>query len=127
MPAALLRAVFHRPPLGYKMERKNRLKNVAPDDKAAKALLNGRLMDGDFAAWKAKTVTTVQRIEEQIKALKTEHFSVEELARSGPVWRGAIAMIWQNVDANTKKEIQRALWPDGLWYSLSCGSLNHKT
>jgi FixJ family two-component response regulator len=25
MPAALLRAVFHRPPLGYKMERKNRL------------------------------------------------------------------------------------------------------
>ena len=62
MPAALLRAVFHRPPLGYKMERKNRLKNVAPDDKAAKALLNGRLMDGDFAAWKAKTVTTVQRI-----------------------------------------------------------------
>ena len=53
MPAALLQAVFHRPPLGYKMERKNRLKNVAPDDKAAKALLNGRLMDGDFAAWKA--------------------------------------------------------------------------
>ena len=46
------------------MERKNRLKNVAPDDKAAKALLNGRLMDGDFAAWKAKTVTTVQRIED---------------------------------------------------------------
>jgi hypothetical protein len=34
------------------MERKNSLKNVAPDDKAAKALLNGRLMDGDFAAWK---------------------------------------------------------------------------
>jgi hypothetical protein len=66
------------------MERKNRLKNVAPDDKAAKALLNGRLMDGDFASWKAKTVTTVQRIEEQIKALKTEHFSVEELPRSGP-------------------------------------------
>jgi hypothetical protein len=64
MPAALLRAVFHRPPLGYKMERKNRLKNVAPDDKAAKALLNGRLIDGDFAAWKAKTVTTVQRIED---------------------------------------------------------------
>jgi hypothetical protein len=66
------------------MKRKNRLKNVAPDDKAAKALFNGRLMDGDFAAWKAKAVTTVQRIEEQIKALKTEHFSVEELARSGP-------------------------------------------
>ena len=46
------------------MERKNSLKNVAPDDKAAKALLNGRLMDGDFAAWKGKTVTTVQRIED---------------------------------------------------------------
>jgi hypothetical protein len=30
------------------MERKNRLKNVAPDDKAAKALLNGRLMDGAY-------------------------------------------------------------------------------
>jgi hypothetical protein len=44
------------------MERKNRLKNVAPDDKAAKAVLNGRLMDGDFAAWKAKTVTTVQSL-----------------------------------------------------------------
>jgi len=27
------------------MERKNRLKNDAPDDKVAKALLNGRLMD----------------------------------------------------------------------------------
>jgi len=127
MPAALLRAVFHRPPLGYKMERKNGLKNVAPHDKAVKALLNGRLIDGDCAAWKARTVTTVQRIEGQIKALKTEHFSVEELARSGPSGVVPIAMIWQNVDANTKKEIQRALWPDGLWNSLSCGSLNHKT
>jgi hypothetical protein len=64
------------------MERKNRLKNVAPDDKAAKALLNGRLMDGDFAAWKAKTVTTVQRIEDN-------HFPVAMTVfqtAADPIW-----------------------------------------
>ena len=82
MPAALLRAVFHRPPLGYKMERKNRLKNVAPDDKAAKALLNGRLMDGDFAAWKAKTVTTVQHIEDNHFPVAMTVFQTADLSRN---------------------------------------------
>jgi site-specific DNA recombinase len=87
------------------------------NSKAVEALLNGRLTDADFTAWKAKSVITVQRIEDQIKALESEHFSVEELARSGPSGVVPIAMIWQNVDGNTKKEIQRALWPDGIWYS----------
>jgi len=82
--------------------------------KAIKAKLLGELSEEDFKAVKASIESETVRLENQVKALDTEVCTMEELVKQTDAEVIKFGESWKAAPARRKREIQSALFPEGL-------------
>lgn len=87
------------------------------NQKGITAFLNGTLSEEDLQAIKNSVNEQMQLIQEQLRSLKTEEVTMEALMEETREQIMNLAATWQKSNLNVRKELQFALFPDGLRYS----------
>jgi site-specific DNA recombinase len=93
---------------------------------AIKAKLTGGLSDEDFDSIKATNAEEAAAIEKQLTALESEKNMMEELIEQSQRELVDLVNAWRKSGAVQKRELQTALFPDGLAWSHESGFLNSK-
>lgn len=97
---------------------KNRLKeNEALNLRAIEALIKGELSKDDLEKFKAANGKSNADMEDQLKALQSEYFTMEQLIADARRSIVNLAKNWLEADLARRQEIQTALFPDGLVFS----------
>jgi hypothetical protein len=96
----------------------NRLnENNALNLRAIEARIKGDLSADDFEKFKGANNKTISDIEEQLKALQSECFTMAQLMADARRSIVNLAKTWLEADLARRQEIQTALFPDGLVFS----------
>ena len=96
----------------------NRLnENNALNLRAIEARIKGDLSTDDFEKFKAANSKTNSDIEEQLKALQSECFTMAQLMVDARRSIVNLAKTWLEADLARRQEIQTALFPEGLVFS----------
>ena len=80
------------------------------------ARVRGTLNDTDFRTMKASIDAEIDRIEQQIKSLDSERCTMEELVAQTEREVINFGESWKQANPKRKREIQNALFPEGLVY-----------
>jgi hypothetical protein len=96
----------------------NRLnENRALNLSASEARIKGELSADDLAKFKEANDKHISDAEEQLKALQSECFTMEQLMADARCSIMNLAKTWLEADLARRQEIQTALFPDGLAFS----------
>jgi hypothetical protein len=85
---------------------------------AIKAKVEGKLSDEDFATMKESIRLETAAIEEQRKSLDSEAATMQELIDGSQNYYLNLVQSWMKAGVNEKQQLQNAVFPDGLAYSL---------
>jgi DNA invertase Pin-like site-specific DNA recombinase len=93
---------------------------------AVKAKLTGELCAEDFDSLKQSNAKEISEIKHQISSLESQKNVMQELI--GQSQRELVDLVgaWKKAGITTKKELQSALFPDGLAWCHEFGFLNSK-
>jgi site-specific DNA recombinase len=91
------------------------------NQRAIKARLMGELSEEDFKSFKASTEAETERLQEQIRALDSERSTMEELVKQADREIIDLGESWRSAPPRRKREIQTALFPEGLAYDPESG------
>ena len=106
---------------------KARLEGIRRLNSAAiKAKLTGELSADDFDALKATNAEDSSKIEQEITALESERNMMQEFIAQNEHDLLDLVGAWKKAGVNGKKELQTALFPDGLVWDHENGFLNLK-
>src|SRR5208282_6094907 len=96
----------------------NRLnENKSLNLRAIEARIKGDLSAADLEMFKASNDKSISDMEDQIKALQSESFTMEQLIADARRSIVNLAKTWLESDLARKEEVQTALFPDGLVFS----------
>jgi site-specific DNA recombinase len=96
----------------------NRLnENESLNLRAIEARIKGELSAADLEKFKEANDKSISDIEEQLKALQSECFTMEQLLADARRSIVNLAKTWLEADLARRQEIQTALFPDGLVFS----------
>ena len=96
----------------------NRLnENKTLNLRAIEARIKGELSADDLEKFKAANDKSISDIEEQLKALQSESFTMSQLMDDARRSIVNLAKAWLEADLARRQEIQTALFPDGLAFS----------
>jgi DNA invertase Pin-like site-specific DNA recombinase len=96
----------------------NRLnENESFNLRAIEARIKGELSADDLEKFKAANNKSISDIEEQLKELQSECFTMAQLMADARRSIVNLAKAWLNADPARRQEIQTALFPDGLVFS----------
>jgi len=93
---------------------------------AIKAKLTGELSAEDFDSLKATNAEDAAGIEQQLTALESEKNMMQELIEESQRELVDLVSAWKKAGVSGRKELQSALFPDGLVWSHESGFLNSK-
>jgi site-specific DNA recombinase len=97
---------------------RNRLnENESLDLRAIEARIKGELSADDLEKFKAANDKSISDIQDQLKTLQSECFTMEQLLADARRTIVNLARTWQQADPARKQEIQTALFPEGLAFS----------
>jgi site-specific DNA recombinase len=97
---------------------KNRLnENEALNLRAIEARIKGELSADDLEKFKAANDKSMSDVGDQLKALQSESFTMEQLIADARRSIVNLAKTWLEAAPARKQEIQTALFPDGLVFS----------
>lgn len=91
--------------------------NRALNLRAIEARIKGDLSGDDLELFKAANDKSISDIEEQLKALQSESFTMEQLMADARRSIVNLAKAWLAADLARRQEVQTALFPDGLAFS----------
>jgi site-specific DNA recombinase len=91
--------------------------NKSLNHKAVEAHLKGTLAAADMEQFKEANNKSIAQIEEQLKSLQSEAFTMESLIADAREDVLNVVKTWTEADLARKQEIQMALFPDGLVFS----------
>jgi len=83
--------------------------------------VKGKISDEDFATMKKAIADEIEHIEHGLKRLDEERSGVQELAKTKEYELKNLAESWKNGDLNYRVELQFALAPEGLHWSVKKG------
>jgi len=89
------------------------------------ARVRGTLSQADFETLKASIEAEMARIQEQIKALDSQVCTMEALVKQTEREVINFGESWKQATGRRKREIQTALFPEGLVYDQRHLFLNH--
>jgi len=96
----------------------NRLnENKSLNLRAIEARIKGDLSAADLEMFKASNDKSISDMEDQIKALQSESFTMEQLIADARRSIVNLAKTWLESDLARRQEVQTALFPDGLVFS----------
>lgn len=93
---------------------------------AVKAKLTGELSGEDFDSLKQANAKETADIEQQISSLESQKNMMQELIEQSQRELVDLVSAWKKASTTGKKELQSALFPDGLAWSHEFGFLNSK-
>jgi site-specific DNA recombinase len=93
---------------------------------AIKAKLKGELSAEDFDSLKATNAQDSAEIEKQLTALESEKNMMQELMEQSQRELVDLVGAWRKAGITGRKELQTALFPEGLVWSHESGFLNRK-
>ena len=88
------------------------------------ARVKGKISDQDFDTMKKAIADEIELIEHGLKRLEDARSGVQELAKIKEYELKDLAESWKNGDLNYRVELQFALAPQGLHWSVTNGFLN---
>ena len=91
-----------------------------------KAKMRGELTQEDFESLKASNLEEIERLEKQVTSLESEISTVQQLISESEKELVDFQGAWKRGGINEKRELQTALFPDGLAFDATNGFLNHK-
>ncbi|MCU1297357.1 MAG: hypothetical protein JWO91_1635 [Acidobacteriaceae bacterium] len=96
----------------------NRLnENKSLNLRAIEARIKGQLSANDLEKFKEANNKSISDIEEQLKGLQSECFTMSQLMDDARRSIVNLAKAWLEADLARRQEIQTALFPDGLRFS----------
>ena len=108
-------------------ELKGRLEEIRRlNSSAIKAKLTGQLSAEDFDSLKVTNTTEAAEIEKQLTALESEKNMMQQLIEQSERELVDVVTAWRKASITGKKELQFALFPDGLVWGHETGFLNPK-
>jgi hypothetical protein len=93
---------------------------------AIKAKLTGELSSEDFDSLKVANTADLTEIENALKTLESEKNMMQELIEESKRELVDLVTTWKKAGINGRKELQTALFPEGLVWSHESGFLNHQ-
>jgi len=96
------------------------------NSKAIKAKLLGELSPEDFEALKENISEETTKIEAALSALDSERKALEEMSKQSKLENISLVATWRNAAIEGKIELQKTLFPGGLFWSHENGFLNRK-
>lgn len=96
---------------------RKREEQVGLNQRATRFLLDGKISEEDAREMKESVKAELRRIDEQIAALDKERTSLEDLKTELKVDALDFVKAWQNADINKRRELVKALFPQGLRYN----------
>jgi len=91
---------------------------------AIKAKLKGELTEEDFDDVKQSIAEEITKIERELSALESEKSMMQELMEQSQKDMVDLVTAWRKANTSGKRELQIALFPDGLVWSHESGFLN---
>jgi site-specific DNA recombinase len=93
---------------------------------AIKAKLTGQLSSEDFDSLKVTNTADLTEIDNALKALESEQNMMQELIEESERELVDLVTTWKKAGVNGRKELQTALFPDGLVWCHENGFLNRQ-
>jgi site-specific DNA recombinase len=100
---------------------KRRNDQLTMNQKTTRALIEETITKQDADEMKASIKAEIARIDEQIVALDAERSTLADLKEQAKVQALDFVKAWQNADVNKRRELVKALFPQGLPYSNDLG------
>jgi site-specific DNA recombinase len=85
---------------------------------AITAKLKGELSQEDFDTMKETIKKEAEAIETERKSLDSEHATMEDLIGASQKYYLNLVQTWQKASINERQQLQNAVFPDGLAYSV---------
>src|SRR6266852_5527305 len=95
-----------------------------PHPAGIKAKLKGELTEEDFDDVKQSIAEEITKIERELSALESEKSMMQELMEQSQKDMVDLVTAWRKANTSGKRELQIALFPDGLVWSHESGFLN---
>ena len=113
-----------------RIRQESRALNIRLDEQrrlnsdAIKAKLKGELTEEDFDDVKQSIAEEITKIERELSALESEKSMMQELMEQSQKDMVDLVTAWRKANTSGKRELQIALFPDGLVWSHESGFLN---
>jgi hypothetical protein len=96
------------------------------NSEAIKSKLLGKLEEKDFEDVKENISEEVSKIEAALSALESERRTLEQMSQQSKLENISFVATWRNAAIEGKIELQKTLFPGGLFWSHESGFLNRK-